>query len=268
MNPKTSNTVRKKQEQHRRRIIPELEIKNKVGKLRLTSQAVTLFDYNINDESTRLYKFVDSEKNRFRIWVFSGRIKLETPLVTSLCFSINIPDKVCLANIFLEEINGIGKIFINDSKDSKIQLCVELLKNDLKSLNFDNTEGLIVYRNSLQMILKNNRQLTSEIEICRRIKSIIELNYPEETRNVDYTDLPIGLRQLLVVFGSWAISDDFERNDIIKKMTKKERMDLLKKIEPKMDKINSYLGTFGKKPLTEAAIKLQCLTELAVELKV
>ena len=115
---------------------------------RPTSQEVNLFDPNINDKSTRLFKFKDDKDNRFKIWVFTDKIKMETALATSLLFSINFPDKVCLANKILKEISGIGKIFTDRSKDDQIQSCVELLKDNLRSLKFDKNEGLTVYGNS------------------------------------------------------------------------------------------------------------------------
>ena len=50
-------------------------------------------------------------------------------------------------------------------------------------------------------------------------------------------------------------------------MTKKERNDFIEAIGRKFDDINIFLDTFKDKPLTEGAIKIQCLAELAMELK-
>jgi len=243
------------------------EIKNKIKKFRPTSQKQNIICPNINDKATRFYKFKDDRGNKFRIWIFTDRIMLETPLATSLLFSINIPDQICLANKFLENIGGIGKLYTDNSKDEQVKLCINLLKEDLISFHFDHTEGLTVYGNWLQLILKNNRQISPEIEVCERIKSIIELNYPRKVYNVDYADLPTDLRQLVEKFESWAISDDFERDEKSKEMTKKERTKLIETIECKCDDINVFLDTFGEKPLTDGAIKLQCLAELVMELK-
>jgi hypothetical protein len=241
-------------------------IRNKVKEFRPLSQEVNFFDPNLNDKSTRLFKFNDDNSNKFKIWVFTDRIKLETSLTTSLLFSINFPDKICLANKQLEEIKGIGKLFTNNSQDDQIQLCISLLSDDIKSLNFDKTEGLTVYRNSLQMTLKNDRQILPEIESCKKIKSIIEFNYLDKIYNVDFTDLPTELRQLIIKFKNCAISDDFERDEKINELTKKERIHLIETVEPKLEDINSFLRTFGDKPLTEGAIGLQSLAELVMEL--
>lgn len=244
----------------------EQEIRNKVKIFRPTSQEVNLFDHNLNDKSTRLFKFKDDQDNRFKIWVFTDTVKLETPLTTSLLFSINFPDKVCLAKKLLLKESGIGKIFTNNSKDDQVKLCIKLLNDDLKSLNFDFNEGLTVYRNALQLTLKQDRQLLPEIEIFKKIKSLIEQNFPDEADEIDFSDLPTELRQILMKFEAFAISDDFERDEKIQTFTKKQRTDFIETLEPKLEKINSFLNTFSHKPLTEGAIRLQSLAELLIEL--
>lgn len=62
---------------------------------RPTTEEVNLFDPNLNNKSTRLIKFKDDQNNRLKIWVFNDTVKLETPLKTSLLFSINYPDNIC-----------------------------------------------------------------------------------------------------------------------------------------------------------------------------
>jgi len=242
------------------------DIRNKVKMFRPTSQEVILFDPNLNDKSTRLLKFKDDKDNRYKIWFFTDTIKLETPLSTSLIFSINYPDKVCLAKKLLFEESGIGKIFTDNSKDDQIQLCIKLLMDDLKSLNFELNEGLTVYRNSLQLTLKQDRQMLSEIEGLKKIKSLIELNFPDETEEIDFSDLPTDLRQILKKFGTLAISDDFERDEKIKTLTKNQHTDFIETLGPKLENINAFLDTFSDKQLTEGAIRLQNLAKLLIEL--
>lgn len=242
------------------------EIRNKVKMFRPTSQKVNLYDPNLHDKSTQLFKFKDDQDCRFEIWVFTETVKLETPFATSLLFSINFSDKVCGANKLLEEVSGIGELYTDNSKDDKIQRCIKLIKEDLKSLKFESNEGLTVYRNLLQMTLKRDRQIIPEIEVLKKIKSLIELNFPEKTKEVDFSELPPDLKQTLMKFLSLAISDDFERDEKIKTLTKKQRTDFAGSLEPKIETINSFLDTFRDRPLTEGAIKLQSLAELLIEL--
>lgn len=244
----------------------EQEIRNKVKMFRPTSQEVNLFYPNLNDKSTRLLKFKDDQDNKFKIWVFTNSLTLEIPLMTSLIFSINIPDKVCLADKKLNEIKGIGNIYTDNSNNDQIINCIELLKDELKTLDFDHNEGLTVYRNSLQLSLNHKRQMLPEIEICKNIKTIIEINFPDKANETDYFDLPTDLRQILLKFENLAVTDDFERDELIEGLTTRQRNDLIKIIEPKFEEINLFLDTFGDKPLTVGAIGLQSLAELTIEL--
>lgn len=242
-------------------------IRNKIKIFRPTSQEVILIDPNLNDKSTRLLKFKDEQGNRFKIWIFTDTIKLETPLSTYLLFSINYPDKVCLINKLLLEESGVGKIFTDNSRDGEIQLCIKLLTDVLISLNFEFNEGLTVYRNLLQLTLKKDRQMLPEIESLKKIKSLVELNFPAETKEVDFSDLPTDLREILQKFETLAISDDFEKEEKILTLTKKQRIDFIETVEPKLENINSFLETFSSKQLSESAIKLQSIAELLIELK-
>ena len=114
--------------------------------------------------------------------------------------------------------------------------------------------------------MKHNRQLLPEIEVCKKIKTIIELNFPYKANRTDYSDLPTDLRKILLKFENLAVTDDFERDELIEGLTTRQRKDLIKVIEPKFEEINLFLDTFGDKPLTEGAIGLQCLAELTIEL--
>ena len=122
------------------------------------------------------------------------------------------------------EISGIGNIFTDNSKDDQIQLCIKLLKDDLKSLNFDFNEGLTVYRNSLQLTLKQRSdKCYLKLKFLKKIKLLLQLNF-DEIEKVDFSDLPIlykiqTLGQILKEFGSASISDDFERDEKIQTLT-------------------------------------------------
>ena len=106
----------------------------------------------------------------------------------------------------------------------------------------DSNEGLTVYRNSLQLTLKQDRQILPEIEVLKKIKLLLQLNFPDEIEEVDFSDLPTDLRQILKEFGLLAISDDFERDVKIQTLTKKQRTDFIETLEPKLENINSFLA--------------------------
>lgn len=244
----------------------EKQIRDKIKVFRPKSQIISLFDYNINDKATRVFKFQDKTGNKIRIWNFTNTITIEIPTEIALNFAINIPDKLCLSNILLEDIKEIGKIYSREKSDKVILNCIKLLFIELKSLQLNTDEGLIVFKNGLQLILNPSREILTEIETLIKIKSIIETNYPDKESKDDYSDLPKELKKILLDYENLAVTDDFERNEKIRTLTKKQLTDFIETLEPKLENINSFLDTFGDRPLTEGAIRLQSLAELLIEL--
>jgi hypothetical protein len=246
----------------------ERQIRDKIESFRPTSHKVDLFDRNLKDKSTRVFKFKNGQGNRYRLWLFTDRVKLETPLVTSLLFSVNIPDNVCLANKLLQEKSDIGKIFTDNSKDKNVTKCVDLLGDELKYLNLKTNEGLTIYGNWLQLILSNERSLLPEIELCDRIKSQIEFDFPDIDEKVDYSNLPTELIEIVQKFGHLVITDDLGRQEKSKALTSKQHKTFLEVMEPKLEGINHFLGSFKEAPLSDGAIRLQNLAELFTELSI
>lgn len=244
----------------------EDQIRDKIKIFRPKSQVISLFDYNLNDKSTRVFKFQDKIGNKIRIWNFTNTITIELPTEIAINFAINIPDKLCLSNILNADIEEIGKIYTREKGDIVILNCIKLLFNELKSLQLDTNEGLIVFKNGLQLILNPSREILTEIETLVKIKSIIETNFPDKDNKVDYEELPKDLKKILLDYGEWAITDNFERDEKIQTLTKKQLVDFIETLEPKLENINAFLGTFIGRPLTEGAIRLQSLAELLIEL--
>ncbi|MFY8188530.1 MAG: hypothetical protein ACOVLC_11300 [Flavobacterium sp.] len=244
----------------------EQQIKGKVKILRPKSQAISLFNYNLSDNATRVFKLKDKVGNKISIWCFTNTISIEAPTEIAINLAINIPDNLCMSNIFLKDIEEIGKIYSNKI-DVKYGLsCIELISNELKSLKLNKSEGLIVYRNGLQLILSPSREILTEIETLGKIKLVLEKNFPEIESIDDYSDLPSELKQILLENKKFAITDDYERDEIIEGLSKKQRAALIKAIKPKFEQINLFLDAFGEKPLSDGAIGLLSLLELTLEL--
>jgi hypothetical protein len=246
----------------------ERQIRDKIKSFQPTSQKVDFFDPNLNDKSARVFRFKDGQGNRFRLWLFTHRLKLETPLATSLLFSVNIPDKVCLANNLLQEKSDIGKIFTDKSKDKQVKQCIALLNDELKYLNLKANEGLTVYRNWLQLNVLNERTLLPEIELCDKIKAKVELEFPDKDEKADYSDLPIELLEVIQKFGHLVKTDDFERQETSKTLTTRQHKTFVEVMERKIEGINYFLDGFKETPLSDGAIGLQNLAELFTELRI
>ena len=226
----------------------------------LTSQKINLSDANIGI-STRLFKAKDHNGNKFKAYDFSDRIMLEVAANTSLLFAINLPNYVFSATN-LQAPN----IYVKHPKDKNILSCVDSIKQEIKDINLRNNEAIFIYANAIQLLLDKSRGLIKENNSLQQIKLIIEHNFPGQTDIIDVTKIPEDFKNLLPFIKEWAISDDQERSDKIKRTSKAKLQKLLDAIEPKLDLIDKYLDTFRNKPMHYEATLIENLGELAAEL--
>jgi hypothetical protein len=224
------------------------------------------YDSNIQEYSYKIYKFKNKYDYTINIWIFRSCIIIELPLKTSLLFSINIPDIVCMINVFLSDIQGVGKVYVNNMGNNSVNDCIDLLNEDLKLLNFGKNEGIIVYKNSLKLVINGNRNLDEVIKILETIKSKIEQFYFDTNTKINKYEMPKEFQRMLKTYAKWAISDDMEKEIKINESDSEELDRLINSIEPKLPEINQYLDSFGDMPLPDNVIELQNLAELVSEL--
>jgi hypothetical protein len=240
--------------------------RNKIKIFRPTSQALNLYSPNLNDRSTRLFRFKDEQGNRFKVIVYEGSVELIISVATSLHFSINIPDLICLSNQYINNINDIGILFTDNSSNDQVQTCIKLLFEYLKLLQFDTDEGLTVYKNCICCNLNHSRKILPEIEVLKKIKELFEMHFPDSNDIKDYNDLPTDLKKILLKYESFVIADDLERDELASRITKRKRINFINAIFPYIEQINLFLDSFGDRPLSDGAIGLQSLAELSIEL--
>ena len=226
----------------------------------LTSQKINLSDANI-DISTRLFKAKDYSGNKFKAYEFSERIMLEVAANTSLLYAFNLPNHTFLADN-LQEPN----IYVRHPDDKDVLSNVDLIKVEIKYINLRYNEAIFVYANVINLLLDKSRRLIKEINSLQQIKLIIEHNFPGQTDIIDVSKIPEDFKNLLTFIKEWAISDDQERSDKIKRTSKAKLQKLLDAIEPKLDLIDKYLDTFKNKPMHYEATLIGNLGELAAEL--
>lgn len=237
-------------------------IKNSIKQFRPTSQKINLYDPNVRSTSTRLFKIKDDKGNSFKLYDFSDRIMLETKVKTALLFSVNQPDNICLANELLE-----SNIYTDHSNDSLVLACVNLIRQDIQKIQLQKNEGLFVYGNAIQLLVDKTRQLNLEIEFLQKIKPIIEDKFPDTVEVIDASKIPKGLQDLVPYLKEWAISDDSERDEKIKKTSKPKLQKVIDSVNPKMDLINNYLDSFKDEAIPYEATLIMSLAELVAELK-
>ena len=243
------------------------KIKRLLLEFKPSSRTTNLFDPNIRETSTRYFVLTDKFGNKFRLFIFSERVTIETPIKTSLLFSVNLPDIVCLANKPLGvSLNG-RKLFVANSDNRSVLDCVALIEPFIRDLGFEQSEGLFVYRNLIELVLDKNRNLVHELSILTQIKSIIEDRFPEDvSERSNESEIPNDFRDLLPLFKDWAIADDLERTEKIARSSNQELKTVIDAVFPRIDQINAYLDSFESSPFTHEATLLGKLAELVSDL--
>jgi len=240
-------------------------IKNVLKDFRPTSQKINLSDSNLRDNSTRVFKLKDKDGHKFKVYAFTERIAIEIKLATSIHFSVNLPDNICLANKLLKNSYGL-KIFTNHSQDIAILNCISLINADIQNLRLKSNEGIIIYRNGIQLVVDKSRQLIQEILTLQKISEILERTFPDNPETIDTSKIPGNLLDLIPILSEWAISDDAEREEKISKSSKGKLKKMVDIVNPKMEIINSYLDSFKSEPLSYEATLIGNLAELVSEL--
>jgi len=240
-------------------------IKEKLIEFNLKSKKTNLFHPNLQRTSHRYFNLKMSTGATYRIFDFTEKIVIETAIKTCLLFTVNLPDKICLADKKLNTKTGL-KIYSSNTKDLKVIDCVNLIKKEIIDLRLQNNEGIYIYGNGITLNLNNSRELKPEILILQNLKSIIEDNFPENQEITDPFRLPTNLRNLAALFSEWAIQDDLEREEKIQKSSKIKLKRLIDLVYPKMDEINKYLDSFKTEPMPDEAILVGSLAELVSEL--
>ena len=243
------------------------QIRDKIKIFRPTSQKINLFEPNLKEKVSCFYKIKDADSNKFKLFVFRSLLLIETKIETSLLFTINYPDVICLANKKLKVIPNIGNIYTDNSNNETINNCLEKIKSELKPLQLQSNEGLMVYRNSIQLIVNQNRQIVPEICIIKNIKLIIEEYFPETVKEDCFSDLPEEFSQLISKYQNLTVTDDFERSEKIAKLSTRKKKEIISVMEPRLMQIDILLKTYENKPLPLDIIKLQILAEITLELK-
>ncbi|MBK6834720.1 MAG: hypothetical protein IPG89_10770 [Bacteroidetes bacterium] len=102
----------------------------------------------------------------------------------------------------------------------------------------------------------------------KRIIVTLEKGFPDKIDAIDISNIPLNLRELSPLLSKWAISDDFERNEKIKRSSKTSLKKLVDSVSPKINEITNYLDGFKNEPLSHEATLFQSLAELIMEISI
>jgi hypothetical protein len=184
-------------------------------------------------------------------------------------FSVNEPDKNQTTQEFAAEPK-LGRrrylLFAPGGKLSPRQNALAESKGFvdlLDSIDLRSGESLHITSGDISVYLRE-RSLTSADSIFAGIAGFAkEIELDESSSGP--VQLPEQFRALASLIKKWAVSDDADREEIIGDAPKSELQDLVSRIEPLFDSIETYLDSFKQRPLNQAAIALGHLAEAAHE---
>ena len=106
-------------------------------------------------------------------------------------------------------------------------------------------------------------------EFVMRLEAIVAALPPDSPERVldGVADIPESLQTLVPFLEDWAISDDASRAAVFGHASRRRLRKLRAAVEPLLHEINSYLASFGDKPLTSAAARLADLAQAISELR-
>lgn len=139
------------------------------------------------------------------------------------------------------------------------------LRQALDDLQLKEKESLHLYSNAIQFYLRRSSvyEITSAIDVtCRLAEQLPEEN---EDQDIDVDGLPSEFKELTPFIRKWGVTDDLERSELLEQASRKTLERLVRVVAPYLSSIDEYLNSFGKEPLSEAAIALGALAECSLE---
>jgi hypothetical protein len=139
------------------------------------------------------------------------------------------------------------------------RLVANVHPNEYESLHFYGN-GLVIY------LFRPTADRTTHIIDCA-VEFSTQVAHERMLTNakVDISGLPPQFRPLLSLVQAWGITDDIEREERRRGVPRAALQAVVAEVRPYLLAINSYLDSFGHRPLSDSAIALGALAEFAVE---
>jgi hypothetical protein len=242
-----------------------LTLKSKIKKQHLISP-------NTGEISTRKLQVKGYEGFNLRIDEFTNFWGVSITVNTALSFSVNRPDFVFVYKTVVLFENFPYQVYARSEELRNAPGIDELLPSFsalLKKINFSGDECIFLYRNSLEFIFRHDRDILSCLEdLLTFVRQNEKILLVKEAKPVSFKSLPAIFLPLVPLLKKYAISDDSEREEVVEKMSQREKSRLIKMVNPLFDEINHFLDSFKDNPLSDEAIALGNLAELVSEIMI
>jgi hypothetical protein len=231
---------------------------------------------NLNSTSTRRIVIKDYESYKVVIEDYGDRYLVGIPIDCNLAFSVNNPDRV-FAFRKLASVNEFSfKIYTSDDdsdndqlNDEQVLLFLRGLGRCLSDIELLDYETVYVYNNYIYFSLSSSRDFSVTIKwIVSLVVSNRDILFSQSRRErISMAEIPAELRTLTSLIKQFGIADDLNRDELINKMSRRDKENLVKIVGPLLTRINSFLDSFRNSERTETAIQIAALAEMVSELK-
>lgn len=203
-----------------------------------------------------------------------SRVEIEVKgLDTQVSFSLNAPDRVCLLNRPLRTpLAGLScPVFVAGPSAQATTAWLQASENVvlLSRFRLSPAESLQVYRNAVVLIGEveraNEQTIAMVCDVADRVRDRADDDVIDGLPFV-VDKLPPDLQSLSPLVRRFAVGDDAIRGDLMSEASEVERAELRAQVEPLLPRINAFLDSFGKRPLSNEAMLIGRLAEAVVEL--
>jgi hypothetical protein len=194
-------------------------------------------------------------------------VHMKWPGDCEFVFSVNRRDRVVLTEPTSEYIGPARTLplFIGIARKGDEQALVadSAVIAGVRQLNLTPEESLHVYRNGLTLYLKPDglEAVSDRVEALCELAALLRSTETKEPP----IELPLEFQELVPLARRWGVADDEERSEKLTRASPSARRQLVEEVSPHFDRINEYLDSFGKQPLSDGAIILGALAECATE---
>jgi hypothetical protein len=230
--------------------------------------------YNFKEISYRRLIIKNYKQYKIEVDDFGSLFAIKIKANSDLAFSINNPDKLFLFDTPVS-IKGLPyNVFVSEDNSTLLQNeCLNKFWNSIIDLSgkikFYADETVFFYKNHIYFALHSDRNLIPIVdEIVDLVDANTDIFKKNDRRVISSKKVPANLKPLLPLLKKYSLSDDAEREELIDKMKKSQKIKIIKTVEPLMHEINHYLDSFKDSPLSEEAILIGNLAELVSELMI
>jgi hypothetical protein len=235
-------------------------------------RSIKIINANAGDTSTKRLNIKDYRGHKVAIDEYKYLYDIGVVVESVLCCAVNRSDKI-MGYRTLGSVQGVSAaVFFSDSSGD-VQADHQDFWNELgatlRAMPLQKKEGLFFCRNRVSFIVDKDRDVKALLDdLIDVLQAYPHIFFVKEDLPILDEGIPEILKPLLPLLRKLAIADDNDRDRLREKLSAADKRRILKLVRPLFGQINLYLDSFGEMPLSDTAVLIGDLAQLAAELAV